>query len=127
MITDFEEPTGHLSDESLFNCDYCSIDDVINKVMVFTGVTERETENGLRTLIALEDGNGWNSAFFSESKKLKSVVHDPERMWPFRAIIKVVRMKDLTGFKFCAPSSGVTQDDIANFQFYQRNKYRRNK
>lgn len=126
MITDFEEPTGQVGDESLFDCDYCSIDDVINKVLIFNGVTERETENGLRTLIAFDDGGTWRSAFFTESKKLKSVVNDPERVWPFRAIIKVVRMKDLTGFKFCSPKTGVTQEDVANFQFYQKNKFRRN-
>ena len=127
MIADFEEPTGQVGDESLFDCDYCSIDDVINKVLIFNGVTEKETENGMRTLIAFDDGSNWASAFFTESKKLKSVVHDPDRVWPFRAIIKVVKMKDLTGFKFFSPSSGVTQEDIANFQFYQKNKYRRNK
>lgn len=125
MITDFEEPTGHVEDETLFDCEFCSIDDVINKVIIYTGVTERQTENGLRTLIACEDGQGWRSAFWTESKKLKSVVHDPERIWPFRAVIKVVRMKEFTGFKFCSPSAPITQEDSENFQFYQRNKFRR--
>ena len=64
MITDFEEPTGHVEDETLFDCEFCSIDDVINKVIIYTGVTERQTENGLRTLIACEDGQGWRSAFW---------------------------------------------------------------
>lgn len=127
MIADFEETTGQVGDESLFDCDYCSIDDVINKVLIFNGVTERDTENGPRTLIAFDDGSNWRSAFFTESKNLKKVVNDPERVWPFRAIIKVVRMKDLTGFKFFSPKSEVTQEDTANFQFYQKNKYRRNK
>jgi hypothetical protein len=125
MITDFEETTGTMGDDALFEGDYCSVDDVINKVLIFTGVTQRETENGLRTLIAVEDGANWHSAFFTESKSLKKVVHDPERVWPFRAIIKVVKMKDFTGFKFCSPNSEVTQEDVSNFQFYQRNKYRR--
>lgn len=125
MIVDFEEPTGQVGDESLYECNYCSIDDVINKVLIFNGVTERETENGLRTLIAFDDGSNWASAFFTDSKSLKKVVNNPERVWPFRAIIKVVKMRDFCGFKFCPPSSGVTQEDIANFQFYQRNKYRR--
>ena len=125
MITDFEEPTGGVGDEGMFDCDYCSIDDVINKVLIFNGVTERETENGPRTLIAFDDGSNWASAFFTDSKSLKKVVNDPGRSWPFRAIIKVVRMRDFTGFKFCSPNSGVTQDDITNFQFYQKNKYRR--
>ena len=58
------------------------LDAVINEVTVFTGCKERQTENGTRTLIAYGEGIG-ASAFYTDSKKLKDVVLDPKRKYPF--------------------------------------------
>ncbi len=126
MVEDFVEETGY-ADEELFDCDYSSVDDVINQVLVFTGATERETENGKRTLIAYQRDDGSRSAFWTDSRKLKDVVHNPQRSYPFRAIIKVVKLGEMTGFRFFAPSSVVTQEDRDNFNLYQKSKYRYNK
>lgn len=52
-VLDFIEEDGYANEE-LFDCDYSSVDDVINQVLVFTGATERDTENGKRTLIAFQ-------------------------------------------------------------------------
>lgn len=122
-IVDFEDEV--IDDGSdLFDCEYSSIDALINQVMIFTGVkTDVQTENGLRTLIAFGEGSA-RSAFFTESKRLKDVVCDPKRVFPFRAIIKVVRFGNNNGFKFFSPNSDVTQADIENFEYYKRNKYR---
>lgn len=49
-VMDFEE-TESLN-EDIFDCEYTSVDAVINEVTVFTGCKERQTENGTRTLIA---------------------------------------------------------------------------
>lgn len=49
----------------------------------------------------------------------------PNRTFPFRAIIKVVRFGNNTGFKFFSPKSKITQEDKDNFEYYKRNKYRR--
>ncbi len=123
-VVDFEE-TPSLEDD-LFDCEYTSVDAVINEVTVFTGCKERQTENGTRTLIAYGEGVG-ASAFYTDSKKLKDVVFANSRKFPFRAIIKVVRYGNMYGFKFFPPNTQITQEDKDNFDYYKRNKYRRNR
>jgi len=123
-VIDFSEETS-TTNSNLFDCDFSSVDDVINQILVFTGAAQRETENGLRTLIAFRKDDGTNSAFWTDSKKLKEVVLNPDRIYPFRAIIKVARWGDFTGFKFCSPQATVTQEDLDNFNYYKRNKFRR--
>lgn len=54
-VMDFEE-TESLN-EDIFDCEYTSVDAVINEVTVFTGCKERQTENGTRTLIAYGEGS----------------------------------------------------------------------
>lgn len=125
-VVDFEEDLSP-NKYDIFDCEYSSIDDIVNRVVVFTGVRpDVETENGMRTLIAFEDGST-NSAFFTESRKLREVVCNPDQVFPFRAIIKVVQYGKMYGFKFFPPSSTLTQEDRENFERYQKNKYRRNR
>lgn len=126
QIEDFVEADGYANEE-LFDCDYSSIDDVINQVIVFTGAIERDTENGLRTLVAFQRDDGQRSAFWTDSKKLKEVVNNPQRTFPFRAIIKVVKLGEMTGFRFFSPNSAVTKEDEDNFSLYQKSKFRYNK
>lgn len=121
-IEDFVDEA--VSNEDLFDCEYTSIDAVVNEVIVFTGACERQTENGVRTLIAYGEGNN-KSAFFTESKKLKDVVLASNRKFPFRAIIKVVSYGTMYGFKFFSPNSEVSKEDKENFEFYKRSKNRR--
>lgn len=125
-MVDFEDDQDvQNGEDSLFDCEYSSVDALINEVMVFTGVkTDVQTENGTRTLIAFGEGDS-RSAFFTESKRLKDVVCDPKRQFPFRAIIKVVRFGNNTGFKFFSPKSPITQQDKDNFEYYKRNKWRK--
>ena len=123
-VMDFEE-TESLN-EDIFDCEYTSVDAVINEVTVFTGCKERQTENGTRTLIAYGEGIG-ASAFYTDSKKLKDVVLDPKRKYPFRAAIKVVRYGTMYGFKFFPPNTPITQEDRDNSEYYKRNKYKKNR
>jgi len=123
-IEDFVEENA--TSDDLFDCEYTSVDAVINEVTVFTGWTERQTENGLRTLIAYGEGHN-RSAFYTDSKKLKEVVAAPGRKFPFRAIIKVVSYGTMHGFKFFSPNSPITKEDKENFDFYKRSKNRRNR
>ena len=125
MIDDFEEDDQNV-DNDLFDCEYTSVDAVINEITVFTGAQERQTENGSRTLVAYGEGIN-RSAFFTDSKKLKDVVLSPNRTFPFRAIIKVVSYGTMFGFKFFSPKSPVTKEDKENFEFYKRSKNRRNR
>jgi hypothetical protein len=127
-IVDFEDEIEVISDgDGLFDCEYSSVDCLINEVIVFTGVKpEVQTENGIRTLVAFGEGSS-RSAFFTESKRLKDIVCNPQRTFPFRAIIKVVRFGNNSGFKFFSPNSPITQTDKDNFEYYKRNKYRRNR
>lgn len=121
-VMDFEE-TESLN-EDIFDCEYTSVDAVINEVTVFTGCKERQTENGTRTLIAYGEGIG-ASAFYTDSKKLKDVVLDPKRKYPFRAVIKVVRYGTMYGFKFFPPNTPITQEDRDNFEYYKRTSIRK--
>ncbi len=122
-VVDFMEDDIPASSD-LFDCEYTSIDAVINQVIVFTGWIERQTENGMRTIIAYGEGDN-RSAFFTDSKKLKDVVSNPNRTFPFRAMIKVVSYGTMYGFKFFAPDTPVTKEDQDNFDFYKRTKNKR--
>jgi len=120
-IVDFvDEEAGS---ENLFDCEYTSVDAVINQVVVFTGAKVQTTDNGDRCLIAYGEGYS-RSAFFTDSKKLKDVVLNPDRKFPFRAMIKVVNYGNMMGFRFFAPNTPVTDDDYANFEAYKRTKKR---
>lgn len=121
-IEDFVEDEAESTD--LFDCEFTSVDAVINQVTVFTGWENRATENGDRTLIAYGEGYG-KSAFFTDSKKLKDTFCNPKRTYPFRAVIKVVKYGNMFGFRVFAPNTEITQDDSANFEAYKRSKFRR--
>lgn len=123
-VEDFVEDAASQGTSDLFDCEFTSIDAVINQVTVFTGCDpERQTENGTRTLVAYGEGYS-SSAFFTDSKKLKDVFANPDRHYPFRAIVKVVKYGTMYGFRVFPPSAVVTQEDIDNFEQYKRNKWR---
>lgn len=48
-VEDFVEDENSSSND-LFDCEFTSVDAVINQVTVFTGVETRQTENGERAL-----------------------------------------------------------------------------
>lgn len=119
---DFEDEIDASND--LFDCEFTSVDAVINQVTVFTGYEERQTENGPRALIAYGEGY-CRSAFFTDSKRLKDVVSAPDRQFPFRAVIKVVNYGNMYGFKFFSPKTEITEDDRKNYEYYKRSRNRR--
>lgn len=122
-IEDFVDEVSQ-GNNDLFDCDFTSIDAVINEITVFTGCAERQTENGVRTLVAY--GEGYNrSAFFTDSKKLKDVFASPNRHYPMRAVIKVVRYGNMFGFRVFPPNTPITQEDRKLFESYKRNKWRK--
>lgn len=123
-IEDFVEDPNENND--LFDCEFTSVDAVVNQITEFTGWQNRATENGDRTLVAY--GEGYNrSAFFTDSKKLKDVFCNPKRRYPFRAIIKVVSYGNMYGFRVFSPNSEITKEDKENFDFYKRTKNRRSR
>lgn len=124
IVEDFDDGVGSNNDD-LFDCEYSSVDAVINQSIVFIGVrNDVQTENGARALIAFGEG-AERSAFFTDSKRLKDVACSSSRTYPFRAIIKVVRYGFNTGFKFFSPNNEITQPDEENFASYKKNKHRR--
>lgn len=123
-IIDFEDDYSASSD--LFDCEFTSVDAVVNQATVFTGWENRQTENGERTLIAYGEGIN-RSAFFTDSKKLKDAFCAPNRRYPMRATIKVVRYGSMYGFRLFSPNSEITQEDRDNFEFYKRTKSRKNR
>lgn len=121
-IEDFVEDESVTSSD-LFDCDYTLIDAVVNQITVFTGCTTRATENGDRLLVAYGEGAA-KSAFFTDSKKLRNVFCNPNRKFPFRAVIKVVSYGNMFGFNVFSPKTEITQADKDNFAFYKRGKKR---
>lgn len=123
-IEDFVDDGASQAGSDIFDCEFTSIDAVINQVTVFTGCDpERQTENGTRCLIAYGEGYS-RSAFFTDSKKVKDVFAKPGRRYPMRAIIKVVKYGTMYGFRVFPPSTEITQEDRDNFEAYKRNKWR---
>ena len=122
-IVDFDE--SQYRKDSLFDCVHQNIDTVINKVVVYLGARANSpTVNGLKTLIAFEL-DGKKSAFYTDSKRLRMIATDPNRQYPFRSVIKVVRYGNYyIGIDFFAPTTPITQEDIENFNFYQRTKFK---
>lgn len=116
-IEDFVEDESVTSSD-LFDCDYTPIDAVVNQITVFTGCTTRATENGDRLLVAYGEGAA-KSAFFTDSKKLRNVFCNPNRKFPFRAVIKVVSYGNMFGFNVFSPKTEITQADKDNFAFYK--------
>ncbi|MCM1022422.1 MAG: hypothetical protein NC403_09495, partial [Muribaculaceae bacterium] len=59
--------------------DYPSVDAVINKVIIVTGFSLVDTENGQRVLVNFmwHEGEA-ETAFFTSSKRLLSVLRDPK-------------------------------------------------
>ncbi len=124
-IVDFVDDSVSQGKADIFDCEFTSIDAVINQVTVFTGCDpERQTENGSRCLIAYGEGYG-KSAFFTDSKKVKDVFANPGRHYPMRAVIKVVKYGTMYGFRVFPPSVEITQEDKENFESYKRNKWKR--
>lgn len=123
VIEDFVEE-DNIASSDLFDCEYTSIDAVINQVTVFTGAVERQTENGTRLLVAYGEGIN-RSAFYTDSKKLRDAFLAPNRKYPMRTIIKVVSYGNMYGFRLFSPKSEITEVDEANFSFYKRTKNRK--
>lgn len=122
---DFEDTPSGIGSDEMFDCEFSSIDEVINKPVIYTGFKFMNTENGERLVVAYSDGNT-NSAFFTDSKGIRQKVTEPERKYPFRAIIKVVRFGDGYGFKFFSPTSPITEQDNENYNYYKKYKFKRN-
>lgn len=123
-VEDFLDDCQGEEASDVFNCQFSSIDTIINQVTIFTGCDpERQTENGTRCLIAYGEGSN-RSAFFTDSKNLKDVFGKPSRNYPVRALIKVVKYGLMYGFKVFPPSTEVTAEDRENFEAYKRNKWR---
>lgn len=121
-IEDFVEAES-VTDTDLFDCDCTPIDAVVNQITVFTGCTTRATENGDRLLIAYGEGAA-KSAFHTDSKNLWNVFCTPNRKFPFRAVIKVVRYGNMFDFNVFSPKTEITQADKDNYAFYKRGKKR---
>ena len=123
-IVDFVDDSVCQGNADIFDCEFTSIDAVINQITVFTGSDpDRQTENGARCLIAYGEGYS-RSAFFTDSKKVKDVFASPNRRYPMRAVIKVVKYGTMYGFRVFPPSTEITQEDRENFEAYKRNKWR---
>lgn len=111
--------------DDMFDVDWCSVDDVINKACVIKGIKEIETRNGMRRLVAIEHDDGVSSAFVTGSKNLIAQIEEvPSDKLPMRAMVKCVQRGPSFGFKLFPPSSEVTKDDELAFQQYKRTKFK---
>lgn len=122
---DFEE-SDSLSD-SMYDVEYCSIDDVINEVVIYKGITDRITSNGPRKLIAVTLSDGTDTAFITSSAKIiEQVGGMPSDRFPFRTMMKCVAYGGaFIGFKLFSPHSDVTDDDKRLFNQYRKTKFKK--
>ena len=112
--------------DDMFDVEYCSIDDVVNNVVVYKGMEEKVTTNGPRKLIAVDLPDGTASAFLTSSKKIAEQVEKMQGRFPFRAIMKCVPYGGaFTGFRLFPPSSVVTDEDRRQFKTYKSTKFKR--
>ena len=103
--------------------DYSSIDQVINLPIWVTGYVDVDTDNGARTLVKFK----WQleqaeTAFFTSSKKLRAVLLNPKIKFPFSTIIKVVVIRDMTGFEFRSAKEAISKEDESNLNMYLMRK-----
>lgn len=111
---------------SMFDVEFCSIDDVVNCVAVYKGMKEHQTSNGPRKLIAVTMPDGTNTAFLTSSKKIIEQVESVKDRFPFRAMMKCVAYGGaFIGFRLFSPNSEVTDDDRRLFQQYKKTKFKR--
>lgn len=111
---------------SMFDVEFCSIDDVVNCVAVYKGMKEHPTSNGPRKLIAVTMPDGTNTAFLTSSKKIIEQVESVKDRFPSRAMMKCVAYGGaFIGFRLFSPNSEVTDDDRRLFQQYKKTKFKR--
>jgi hypothetical protein len=111
---------------NMFDVEFCSIDDVVNSVVVYKGMEERQTSNGSRQLVAVTMPDGTESAFLTSSKKIIEQVGSMQGRFPFRAVMKCVAYGGaFIGFRLFPPSAEVTDDDRRLFQQYKKTKFKR--
>ena len=125
-VSDFADMClqGTPSTSDMLSGEYHSIDDVINKVIIVTGVkADMDTANGSRTLVRFTWREGEaETAFFTSSKRLCKVLTDPNIQFPFATIIKVVIVRDMASFEFRSAREAVSQEDMQNLCMYQMQK-----
>lgn len=119
---DTDSPNG-----SMFDVEYCSIDDVLNEVVIYKGITDRLTTNGSRKLIAVTLADGTETAFITSSAKIiEQVCNVPADRFPFRAVMKCVPYGGaFIGFKLFSPNSEITDEDKRLFNQYRKTKFKK--
>lgn len=123
-MNDFEETD---SAEDMFDVEWCSIVDVVLKVVVYKDMEERLTENGPRKLIAVDMPDGTHTAFLTSSKTVITQMTKQKEgnRLPVRAMLKLVTYGGaFTGFKLFPPSSEVTEEDRLLLQRYKKTKFK---
>ena len=63
---------------------------------------------------------------FEETESLNEDIFDCEYT-SVDAVINEVRYGTMYGFKFFPPNTPITQEDRDNFEYYKRNKYKKNR
>ena len=114
------------SQSNMFDVEFCSIDDMLNSVVLYKGMTDFPTTNGLRKLIAVTTNDGTDTAFLTSSKKIIEQVSGMQGKFPFRAVMKCVAYGGaFIGFRLFPPSTEITDDDRRLFQTYKKTKFKR--
>ena len=115
------------SQSNMFDVEFCSIDDMLNSVVLYKGMTDFPTTNGLRKLIAVTTNDGTDTAFLTSSKKIIEQVEgmNVNKRIPFRAVMKCVSYGGaFIGFKLFPPNSEVTDEDRRLSQQYKKTKFK---
>lgn len=112
------------TDDEMYRCDYMSVVNFVNQVIVVRGAKECTTVNGSKCLIAVTLADGTNTCFYTGSKHLSDVVLNSQYEFPFRVVIKVEKLGRTLGLKFYSPGTKITHEDELRLEtFKARSKY----
>lgn len=127
-MTDFDE-SFYGAEDKIFDCDWVSVLYCVNKVLVYNQAVKTELEGKPKLLVAFtenaEQAGEKHSAFVTDSKYLRQVLTDEGRIFPFRAVIKVVKLGSVLAFKFFSPKTQITEEDINNLKAFEMSQDRR--
>lgn len=120
-IRDFDE--GQFYNDDIFSGEHKSVLFTVNKVIIIHAAREAELsqeEGKDKAEVAFSvDGEDEVLVFFTGSEWLRKVLFNEKTTFPFRCIIKIVRMGNLLSFRFTNPSTEITKEDIENMELFR--------
>ncbi len=124
-VVDFNE--NDFREDDIFAGEHKSVLFAINQVIIIHAVREAEfkkqkeddNETPKAEVAFSIEGEQDIMVFFTGSEWLRKVLFNEKTTFPFRCIIKIVRMGNLLSFRFTNPSTEITKEDIENMELFR--------